>query len=83
MWVVFFFNFKEAVMKTKSSFPGEVSVHTIPHQPSAGVNILMAVSTCGSANVQALHKACVYTDTYKLSSTLPGEMGRKIQNFIT
>lgn len=47
-------------MKTRSSFPGEVCVLTIPHQPSAGGNILMVVSTRGSSDFQAHHKGCVY-----------------------
>lgn len=46
-------------MKTRSLFPGEVSVYIIPHQAAAGVEILVVFSTRGSSNFQALHEGWV------------------------
>lgn len=71
-------------MKTRSLFPGEVSVYIIPHQAAAGVEISVVfphvvAQTCRhSIKVESAH----LTDTHRLSSGLAGEMGRKTQTLM-
>lgn len=68
-------------MKTRSSFPGEVSFHTIPRHQLEWISRWQYLRVVAQTLRHSIKVVSVHlSDTYELSSTLPGEMGREIQN---